>query len=193
MADRDERARRAAERHASRQERVEGWIDRKVNRKGLRPRYAAYLVISTWLIAIVVFGIVERIVDPHTFPTIWLAWWWAIQTVTTVGYGDTVPQEAAGKAVAAVLMVGGLSFLSILTATITSSFVARRGERAKARGEDPVMQEIARLSAHVVALEGELRRGRLGEPAGVFGSEEAERAAPDPAAEPRARDEEGTR
>jgi hypothetical protein len=162
MANREERVRRAAEKHSTREERVERWVDRKVNRKGLRPRYAAYLVISTWLIAIIVFGIVQRIADPHTYPTIWLAWWWAIQTVTTVGYGDVVPQQTAGKVVAAILMVGGLSFLSILTATITSSFVARRQEKARARGEDPVMQELDRLSGRIESLEAELKRSRLG-------------------------------
>ena len=158
MAEREEPVSQAAERHASREERVEGWIDRRVNRKGLRPRYAAYLVITTWVIAIVVFGIVQRIADPHTFPTIWLAWWWAIQTVTTVGYGDVVPGTPAGKAVAAVLMVGGLSFLSILTATITSSFVARRQERSRARRDDPLTQEVVRLSAKIDSLEAELKR-----------------------------------
>src|SRR3954454_1743133 len=111
MANREERDRRSAEKHASRQERIERWVDHKISRRGLRPRYAAYLVITTWLVAIIVFGIFQRIADPETYPTIWLAWWWAIQTVTTVGYGDVVPQQTAGKAVAAVLMVGGLSFL----------------------------------------------------------------------------------
>jgi voltage-gated potassium channel len=158
MANREERHRRSAEKHATREERVERWVDRKISRKGLRPRYAAYLVITTWLIAILVFGIFQRIADPDTFPTIWLAWWWAIQTVTTVGYGDVVPQQPAGKAVAAILMLGGLSFLSILTATITSSFVARRQERARARGEDPVMREMARLAAQIDSLETELKR-----------------------------------
>src|SRR3954470_15294074 len=129
MATREERQRRAAEKHASREERVQQWVDRKISRKGMRPRYAAYLVIMTWLIAIAVFGILQRAADPHTYPTIWLAWWWAIQTVTTVGYGDVVPQQTAGKVVAAVLMVGGLAFLSILTAPIKSSFVARPQER----------------------------------------------------------------
>src|SRR3954447_24575711 len=128
MVNREERHRRGAEKHRSREERVERWVDHKISRKGLRPRYAAYLVITTWLVAILVFGIFQRIADPETYPTIWLAWWWAIQTVTTVGYGDNVPQQAAGKVVASILMVGGLAFLSIVTATITSSFVARRQE-----------------------------------------------------------------
>ena len=43
-------------------------------------------------VAIVIFGVVERLVDPDTFDTVWDGMWWATQTVTTVGYGDVVPQ-----------------------------------------------------------------------------------------------------
>src|SRR3954449_8250695 len=139
-------------------ERIERAVERVIGRRGLRPRSAAYLVMVLWMIAIIAFGVFQRIADPQTYPTIWLAWWWAIQTVTTVGYGDNVPQQAAGKVVASILMVGGLAFLSILTATITSSFVARRQERARLKGDDPVMQELTRLSEHVESLEAELRR-----------------------------------
>jgi voltage-gated potassium channel len=168
MADREERHRRSAARHETLQQRVGSWLDRNMTRKGMRPRYAAYLVIAVWLVAIIVFGIVQRLADPGTFPTIWLAWWWAIQTVTTVGYGDVVPGQVAGKAVAAVMMVGGLSFLSILTATITSAFIARRQERARDMGTDPVMRELNRLSAQFGALTAELERARLGgDPAGT--------------------------
>lgn len=156
MADRIERAPATPE---QRHERLEQWVDGAVGRHGLRPRYAAYLVIAIWLVAIIVFGIVQRLADPQTFPTIWLAWWWAIQTVTTVGYGDVVPGQTAGKAMAAFVMVGGLSFLSILTATITSSFVARRQDQARARGEDPVMQKLEQIAERLDALEGELRGG----------------------------------
>lgn len=164
MARRDERAHKSAMKHASREERVERYFDRTMMRKGLRPRYAAYLVIATWVSAVLIFGIVQRIVDPETFPTIWLAWWWAVQTVTTVGYGDVVPTETSGKAVGALLMLGGLSFLSILTATITSSFVARRQARARERGEDPVMRELTRIGERIDSLEAELRRARSGGP-----------------------------
>src|SRR3954454_6681993 len=149
MADPEERPR---PRHPTQQERVQRWLDRTAEKKGLRPRYAAYLVIVIWLIAIVVFGILQRIADPQTFPTIWSAWWWAIQTVTTVGYGDAVPHQAAGKVVAALLMVGGLSFLSVLTATITSSFVARRQQQAQAEGTDPLMKELAVISERLGSL-----------------------------------------
>ena len=124
----------------------------------MRPRNAAYLIASVWLVGVLVFGVVERIADPTTFPSVWLGFWWAIQTVTTVGYGDVVPTQTSGKALAAILMIGGLSFLSIVTATITSGFVARRQAELREAGKDPVMQQLQEISTRLDTIEGELRR-----------------------------------
>src|SRR3954471_7022658 len=154
------RVERKAVKHEQRQDQIDRRIDELFGRRGLRPRYAAYIVIVLWMIVVFAFGILERIVDPKTYPTIWDAWWWAIQTVTTVGYGDNPPQEPAGKLVASFLMIGGLAFLSVVTATITSSFVARRQDKARGRGDDPVMQQLTQLGEQVASLEAELRRAR---------------------------------
>jgi voltage-gated potassium channel len=136
------------------------WLDRRLATGALRPRNAAYVVAVIWLIAVIVFGIVVRIADPTTFPSIWLAFWWAIQTVTTVGYGDVVPGQPSGKALAAILMVGGLSFLSVITATITSVFVARRQAELAEAGQDPVMRRLDEIAARIDALDAELRSER---------------------------------
>src|SRR5215471_9536244 len=109
---------------------VERWIERRVERMGLRPRDAAYLIGSFWALAVVVFGVLERIADPKTFDSVWLGMWWALQTVTTVGYGDVVPHQASGKVTAAFLMLGGLSLIAVVTAAITSGFVARAQAQA---------------------------------------------------------------
>lgn len=53
------------------------WLLERIEKKGLRPRYAAYVVIASWTVAIIVFGVVERLVDPETFGSIWLGIWWA--------------------------------------------------------------------------------------------------------------------
>jgi voltage-gated potassium channel Kch len=45
--------------------------------------------------------------------------------VTTVGYGDVVPRTVLGRIVAAVVMLQGIAFIAVVTAAITSSFVAR--------------------------------------------------------------------
>ena len=128
----------------------------------MRPRNAARLIAVIWLATVVVFGVLARIVDPDTFDTVWLAFWWALQTITTVGYGDVVPQDTAGKAVGAVLMLGGLSLLSVITATITSAFVARRQADAQASGEDPVMKQLQQIESRLDGIDAELRR--LGPP-----------------------------
>jgi voltage-gated potassium channel len=52
--------------------------------------------------------------------------WWAIVTMTTVGYGDFYPESAAGRLFAVIIMFGGISLTALLTATISSIFVARR-------------------------------------------------------------------
>jgi len=50
------------------------------------------------------------------------AFWWAIVTVTTVGYGDVSPMTVEGRLIAIVLMIVGIGFIGVFTATITSFF-----------------------------------------------------------------------
>lgn len=130
------------------------WLDRRERRSGLRPRDAAYLIVAAWLVAVVIFGIVEHFLDRESFPTVWLGMWWALQTVTTVGYGDVVPQDSAGRAIASFLLLGGLSLLSVVTATITSGFVARAQRETRSGGEAELLAEIRELRAQVDELAG---------------------------------------
>jgi voltage-gated potassium channel len=148
--------------------RAQQWADRRLSGKALRPRNAAYLIASIWLVAVVAFGIIERIADPGTFPSVWLAFWWALQTVTTVGYGDVVPGQTSGKVLASILMLGGLAFLSIVTATITSAFIARRQAEMRETGEDPVIQRLDQISSRLDKVDAEL--SRLGDDARAPGS-----------------------
>lgn len=140
--------------------RSERWLDGRLGRKGLRPRDAAYLIAAFWTIAVVVFGVVERLIDPKTFHSVWLGMWWAIETVTTVGYGDVVPDQAAGKVIAGFLMLGGLSLLSVVTAAITSGFVSRAEARRRATEADPVVQKLDQLARELQAVRTELEQHR---------------------------------
>jgi|SRR5450755_3358578 voltage-gated potassium channel len=144
----------------SRGARSERWLDKRVERRGLRPRDAAYVIGLFWAIAVVVFGVVERLVDPKTFHSVWLGMWWAVETVTTVGYGDIVPSQTPGKIIAAFLMLGGLSLLSVVTAAITSGFVSRAEAHRRASGEDPVLQKLEEISAELRAFKAELDHPR---------------------------------
>ncbi len=136
--------------------RSERWLERRTERKGLRPRDAAYLIAAFWATAVVVFGAVERLVDPKTFHSVWLGMWWAVETVTTVGYGDIVPDQTAGKLIAGLLMLGGLSLIAVVTAAITSGFVSRADAQRRAAGEDPVMQKLEAIAVELQAVKAQL-------------------------------------
>jgi len=133
-------------------------LERRVQRKGLKPRYAAYVILMSWAIGVVVLGVVERLVDPGTFDNVWLGMWWAIQTVTTVGYGDVVPGSTVGKVIAAFLMLGGLSLYAIVTGVITSAFVAQRQKQESDGEDDPVSSKLDELTAKLDALKADIDR-----------------------------------
>lgn len=127
-------------------------LGRRERRRGLRPRDAAFLIVAVWLITVVVFGVVEHLIDDKTFPTVWLGMWWALTTVTTVGYGDVVPQDSVGRVIASFLLLGGLALLSVVTATITSGFVARAQRETRSDAEVELLAEIRELRARVEEL-----------------------------------------
>jgi len=142
--------------------RSERWMERQVERKGLRPRDAAYVLAGFWAVAVVVFGALERIVDPKTFHSVWLGMWWAVETVTTVGYGDIVPKQTVGKLIGAFLMLGGLSLIAVVTAAITSGFVSRAQTRGQVTGHDPVINKLDELSEELREVKAELQELRAG-------------------------------
>jgi len=133
------------------------WAQNREQREGLRPRDAALLITIVWLLAIVVFGVVEALVDPKTFPSAWLGMWWALQTVTTVGYGDVVPVGTAGRIIATFLLLGGLAFLTVIIAMITSGFVSRYQRQAIAAGDDPYLHGIEQVSLELKEVRAELQ------------------------------------
>jgi voltage-gated potassium channel len=85
--------------------------------------------------------------------------WWAIQTVTTVGYGDVTPKDVAGRIVASFVMLEAIALVAIVTAAITSTFVARAAhlqedEKAEAAREQARFEE---LSARLTRIETQLQ------------------------------------
>lgn len=138
--------------------RAQRWVERRIQRTDLRPRSAAILIVGVWSFCVVVFGVVEHLVDPDTFDTVWLGMWWAVQTVTTVGYGDVVPQDTVGQVMGTVLMLGGLSLIAVVTGAITSAFVAAHAEtQRRETSGDPLMQRLEHLSDQLEEIKAELR------------------------------------
>ena len=70
--------------------------------------------------------------------------WWAMVTVTTVGYGDRFPVTAAGRGVAVVLMLVGIGLVGVVTATVASYFVEQRQDHNTAE-LDRRLERIERM------------------------------------------------
>lgn len=83
------------------------------------------------------------------------ALWWAVTTITTVGYGDRYPVTAAGRGIAALLMVTGIAFFGVLTANVATFFLERVEEVSEP--EDDRLDEILR---RIAAIEDTLRDPR---------------------------------
>jgi voltage-gated potassium channel len=96
---------------------------------------ALSVIVTANTLVVIVAGVAMRIFDPHNFPNIGLGMWWAVQTVTTVGYGDVIPTDVLGRIVATVVMLEGIAFVAITTAAITSTFVARAQRERQAAAD----------------------------------------------------------
>jgi voltage-gated potassium channel len=88
-------------------------------------RMAASVIVTATMLVVVGGGVLIRVLDHNEYSSVWVGMWWALQTVTTVGYGDVTPKDAIGRIIGAFVMLQGIAFLTILTAAITSTFVAR--------------------------------------------------------------------
>lgn len=125
------------------EQRVERWYER------LTLFRAVSTIIALALILVLVAGLLVRLVEPDTFTSIGLSYWWAVETVTTVGYGDVVPQDPAGRIVGVLLMLTGLAFIPTLTSVIVSTLIAKRRHAEQERLE----QMVERLEEHLSRIE----------------------------------------
>jgi voltage-gated potassium channel len=119
----------------------------------------------------IVAGILIHFTDKKNFPNIGGGLWWAIQTVTTVGYGDLVPTSTAGRLVAAFVMLVGIGFLTVITASITSTFIETVRRRIDGATTDAISSKLDHIGSRLEVIEARL--------ANVDGQDRA-----DPPAEP---------
>lgn len=126
---------------------------------GLRGRVAVYVVGATVLV-VLVGGLAmldaERGQDGANIQTPGDAWWWAISTVTTVGYGDRYPVTASGRFVAVTLMVCGIALIGVVTASLASWLIERiRDEQTETRDDmADLLAEVRQLRTDVAAQQG---------------------------------------
>jgi voltage-gated potassium channel len=102
---------------------------------------AGTLFIGAW--AVLLFEENSKTGNIHDYPQ---ALWWAIVTVTTVGYGDKYPVTGGGRFVATVLMLVGIGLIGVLTATVASVFMKEHTDAAKEeyrKGHADLGQQLA--------------------------------------------------
>jgi voltage-gated potassium channel len=86
-----------------------------------RHQLLSFMMIA--VIGITLTGSAMYYVEPQTFHSIPHAIWWSVVTLTTVGYGETVPQTGIGRAATAVLMLIGIGIVAIPTGIISAGMV----------------------------------------------------------------------
>jgi voltage-gated potassium channel len=131
---------------------------RFVLRRELTPLRAGLAIATAMLFLTLVCGIVIRLLDPADFHSIGEGLWWAVQTVTTVGYGDVVPKAVSGRIVATILMVAGIGIISVVTAVITAAFLENVRRRLGDPGHGEVMAKLDELDARLGEIESAVRR-----------------------------------
>ena len=144
--------------------RISSRLNTRIRRVVANRRIFPYLVLALLCVALLA-GFVATLVDRKDFPSFGIAVWWAIVTLATVGYGDVVPTTPWGRVVGSAVILIGVTFLSFLTATVTSLFVSTEQEKKtdeqralQAVREEESRELLLRLDARLAAIEAKLEQ-----------------------------------
>jgi voltage-gated potassium channel len=130
------------------------WLERAVSSN----RILLYLATIT-LVLSTGSGFLMHWIDETAFPTVGTGIWWAVVTFCTVGYGDVVPDTTLGRVVAGIVMVLAITFITVVTALVTSALVTgeqRRRAEAEAATHPPVPETLAQIERRLAAIESKL-------------------------------------
>jgi voltage-gated potassium channel len=116
-------------------------------------RKAVGLIVFVATALAVAAAVLERLIDP-AFDTYPEALWFSVTTVTTVGYGDIVPESGAGRVVATALMLTGLGLIPLITSVVVSILVQQRSREAREEELRDLHQILERLDSLDSRLEG---------------------------------------
>jgi len=131
-------------------------FEQRLTSREMTARRAGMLIATVTVVVTIVSGVLMWLVDRNDFPNIGLGLWWAVQTVTTVGYGDVTPTTVAGRGIATIVMLTGIGFLTVVTAAITAVFVESTRRRFRASDEraehdrhSEIVERLERIEARL--------------------------------------------
>lgn len=123
---------------------------------------ALALVAGITVLVVSVAAVLVTWTDPDQYADVGTGLWWAVSTVTTVGYGDVVPMSVGGRLVGTVLMFVGIGSIAFLTAVAASAIVVGEvgEEERRIEHEERMIEreerEIERVQAAIFTRLGEI-------------------------------------
>jgi len=125
----------------------------KLLREPLTARRAGRIIVVSTLLLTAIGGVAIWLVDHDEFSNLKTSMWWALQTVTTLGYGDVTPTQTGGRVIGVLLMMQGIAAITVVAASVTTSLI----EQARIRrheAEDRVMAaQLDRIESRLTAIE----------------------------------------
>ena len=99
------------------------------------------LALATWFVAGLAVTEAERGVPGSNIEHVGDGWWWALTTMSTVGYGDQFPVSTSGRIVGVALMIMGVALLGTITAALASNFNGARNAQVEKNNTDSLANE----------------------------------------------------
>jgi len=123
--------------------------------------WAALLAVLTTVFAGAAYSSIEKSASS------WDGLWWAVSTITTVGYGDEFPKTTPGRALGMALMLIGIGFVAVLTGAVAERFLSARIKETQGELSDKfeeaevdVLEELHEIAERLNALERRLASSR---------------------------------
>jgi voltage-gated potassium channel len=122
-----------------------------MTRPPFKARKAVVVVMLSTTTIVLVSALAMTVFDDKDVPKYSTGLWWAVQTITTVGYGDVPINNAEGRIIAALVMISGIGMASVVTATVASAFFVSAQRRRGA--EDPVLKRLDDIARRLESVE----------------------------------------
>jgi voltage-gated potassium channel len=106
------------------------------------------------VIVIILSGIMMAALDP-AISSPWDGIWWAWVTITTVGYGDIVPESHVGRALASIIILFGMGLFAMITASFAAFFI-RQDEEKIISAEEAGLHHLTAIEQRLTRLEAKI-------------------------------------
>ena len=119
----------------------------------LTARRAAQIIMIATVLVTLAGGVLIWLLDHKEFPNLGTSLWWALQTVTTVGYGDVVPADTKGRIIGAFLMLQGIGLITVVAAAVTATLIEQARKRRNIDEDSATEVHLKRIESRLDKIE----------------------------------------